>query len=137
MILSCVACGESDDADPPAEKGSMGTTGGFVGDEDGLGVYIPPGALAEPTVITLSIAESGESPATPAGAIGSVYSFEPHDLTLAVPVTLHLPLPDGDVAGAFGAAPGGDWELLETDVQLHGSTASFESVTFGYFVLSN
>ena len=88
--------------------------GGFVGDQNGLGVYIPPDALLQEELISLSNAVEGEYPPIPANipAVGGVYSFEPHGLTFLAPATLRLPLPEGSADGVLRAQPGGQWESL-------------------------
>lgn len=76
----------------PSASAMIGQNGGVVSIAGGASVTIPPGALASPVTITVTEI-SNPGPTLPSGGkqVGKTYSFEPHGLVFAAPVTLTLP----------------------------------------------
>jgi len=93
----------------------IGAEGGTVSLPDGAGVDIPPGALEEPTTITVSVSDSGFTP-LPAVSSGSVYAFEPHGLEFLVAVTVIVPHQgQPEELALYTSSPGADWVKLTAD----------------------
>lgn len=82
---------------PVTTVATVGTDGGQVTTESGVVVDVPAGAIGSAQTITIT--ESAE-PASEPGALSPVYSFEPHGIVFAQPVTVSLPLPAGAPANA-------------------------------------
>lgn len=97
---------------------TIGPAGGFVSSPGGATLEIPPGALAQDTVITLSEAVAPLPSAL--HPIGSVVRCDPDGLAFARPVGIHLPLPAGTSgaslawtrAGATSFSDASDFEVL-------------------------
>ena len=112
--------------------------GGTVGENGGLSVFIPGGAVGEEILITIREAEEDEYPAPPETAVGKVYVIEPLGLELAAKATVHLPFPQGhDRNYLFPIRPTGDgsWARITGGLEQGASTATFESFTFSFFAL--
>lgn len=117
--------------------------GGTVGQNGGLSVYIPGGAVGEKLLVTIREAEAGEYPTPPASLASPVYVIEPLGLELAAKATVHLPFPEGWGAqgtGYQGLAPvrpnaGGSWQQIPGGLDPDASTATFDSFTFSFFAL--
>lgn len=109
----------------------VGSDGGSIELSDGAGVDIPPGALDEPTTITVSVTVGGFAP-LPAVASGRVYAFEPHGQTFLLPVTVTIPHQgQPEEMALFTSSLGGDWAKISSD---KGATALSAAVThFSFF----
>lgn len=131
------ACGDSGSSAPDANgenetvSAVIGTEGGSIELSDGAGVDVPPGALEEPTTITVSVTNTGFEP-LPAVASGRVYAFEPHGLTFLLPVTVIIPHQGQPQEMAlFTSSPGGGWNKIGSE---KGATALRAQVThFSFF----
>lgn len=116
---------------------TIGSEGGPVGDTKGFGLYVPGQALGDDVEISLRIAEEGEYPALPPGAVGEVYSYEPHETELAAPGTFHLPFPEPlpSPIRIARADAGGAFALTNAAPDVSGSHIVFTGSRFGYFVI--
>ncbi len=106
-----VADADGDEPDAPSTALVIGPEGGTVSGPDGVQVVVPPGALAEPTTLTITRSSLG-APALPEDNLaGPIYEFLPHGLVFDAPVTLRLPVPEGATGSTvFLASPGEDWQ---------------------------
>lgn len=78
LSLDCMACGGD----------TIGNEGGIVESNDGgLELYVPPGALASDTDITITLIDGGNLPVEPA-RVAPVYRIEPEGTTFDVPATV-------------------------------------------------
>jgi hypothetical protein len=149
MIAAGCSSSDAPPAPPPAgtsdggaAEGTFATTkigaaGGTVNGPAGARLTVPPGALASDTPITISVAQANQVPSLTAGyaLVGQVYSFEPHGLTFAQPVTITLPISSTASAAtlvAFRAQPAGRWESV--DAQL-GTVATITTPGFSFYGL--
>lgn len=116
---------------------AIGRDGGTVGDVNDFAVYVPPGALSDDVEIELREADAGEYPQLPAGALGKVYSFEPHGTEFAAAATFHLPFPNPRPTAmqAYRAQPGGTFEPVSGMNDASGSHFTFMSSRLAYFVV--
>lgn len=116
---------------------TIGSDGGPVGDTKGFGLYVPGQALSDDVEILLRVAEEGEYPALPPGAVGEVYSYEPHETELATPATFHLPFPDPPPSSydIHRADAGGAFATTRVIPDVSGSHVVFKGSRFGYFVI--
>ena len=118
LVTGCGGSSDPGTAAPAISEASatIGPAGGTLDGPDGVQVIIPPGALAQPTVIGIARRSAG-APAAPTDnpPVGATYEFTPHDLVFNVPVTLRMPVATGAVPNElFMASPGKDWEVVET-----------------------
>jgi hypothetical protein len=95
--------------DPEELRATIGPAGGVLEGEEGsifagIRLDIPPGALSEPTEITLRTGFDPVPLASTSEAIGPLVRMTPEDLVLAAPATLTVPLDPSIVAG-FGLTP--------------------------------
>jgi uncharacterized delta-60 repeat protein len=90
LLLALGACGGGDSSSPPAAV--IGAAGGTVSSPNGAQVLVPPGALAQATLIEVTPSSVG-APGLPAGvtAYGPIYAFTPHGTTFLTPVTITVP----------------------------------------------
>lgn len=112
LLAAAAGCGPIED-DTPVDPGTttqIGPAGGVVTLENGPTLRIPAGALA--TATTITIRATGTT--SPGGA--PVYSFEPVDLTFAIPATAEFPVPSG-----LGTSAAVYWTL-------QGSASEFDSL---------
>lgn len=95
--------------DPEEIRVTIGPDGGVIEGEEG-GIFagirldIPPGALSEPTEITIRTGFDPVPLASTSEAIGPLVRMTPEDLVLAAPATLTVPL-DPNTVAAFGLTP--------------------------------
>ena len=70
----------------------IGAAGGTVAGPNGAQIVIPPGALAQATLIEVTQSGAG-APGLPSGttAYGPIYAFTPHGTVFLVPVTITVP----------------------------------------------
>ena len=141
LVLLLAACGGDDDAPapnpPPSEaSATIGAAGGTLDGPDGARVVIPPGALAQDTLVTIARRDTGAPALGPDGYTrrGATYEFTPHEIEFAQPVTMRIPVPAGAAAadeGVFRASPGGDWQAI--GLQASGGFAEWQSASFSWY----
>lgn len=96
----------------PSSSAVIGPNGGTLSLNGGPSVVIPPGAVAAPTMLTISAMTT--SP--PSGALTRVFAFGPDGLTFSVPITVTFSIPAQTIgatvywtgagdATTFGALP--------------------------------
>jgi alpha-tubulin suppressor-like RCC1 family protein len=135
--LALSACGGGD-APPPPSPPMIGPAGGTVTGPNGAQVVIPAGALAADTAIAVTQSGAG-SPALPAGTptFGAVYTFTPHGITFALPVTITVPfdaasVPAGVTPFLFKTNAAGAWERVPNATVSAGTiTAQVSSFSWG------
>jgi hypothetical protein len=99
---------------------------------EGVALVIPPGALAEPT--TISIAPLADGSAMP-DAVSPVFAFEPDGLVFQAPVTVELEFPsDGrDAVALFWSRPDGGFDVVPDATIVDGRvTGSITHFSKGY-----
>ncbi len=91
---------------------TIGAGGGAIVSPTGAGVRIPPGAL--PGDVQIQVLPSALVPPPEMKPLSQAYDFLPADLSVAVPVTLELPLPEGTTAAVVfqSRADGSGWDLV-------------------------
>jgi PKD repeat protein len=99
---------------------------------------VPAGAVQQPTTISVAPVAEPMVPALPTGSakVGTIYSFEPHGTTFAVPVTVRVPfdpaqVPAGATVGLFKAQPGGIFIEI-TPVTIAGNTLVADISSFSF-----
>lgn len=108
VILS--ACGEEAPAERSASQGSVGPAGGVI-EVPGARLSVPPGALSEPTTITI-VATAASGPPTH-DALSPVFEFGPQGLRFALPITVELTYSgDGDGATVLWSSDGSSYEEM-------------------------
>ncbi len=119
---------------PPTSR-QIGHAGGIVEVTGGAKVAIPAGALAADTKITVSEVESDVPLPDGLFSAGKAYSFEPHGLTFAVPVTITLPFTGDSVAlqvVKLDSALDTTWQLLGAGAQ-SGASLSVLTTSFSIY----
>lgn len=100
LSLSLAACGGGGGADGDAAATPVGSAGGRVGGGNGFVVEVPPGALAQTTMLKIEQGDAGAPPlpTLPAGMElqGSIHALTPHGTVFSAPAELSLPR--GDIA---------------------------------------
>lgn len=122
--------------DAPADAGpTSGTlidaaTGGVAGSTDGhFFLFVPPGALAADTTITIERLATGAAPAEASGAAGGVYEVGPAGLSFssaATTIAVYDTAPTGLVAGDDLGAMGHFSLGAGGDVERHPTTTRYE-----------
>lgn len=139
MMLALVAgCSGSDTATTASSSSvisasaTIDSTGGTLIGPDGVTVVVPPGALDQPTTITITRTSAGAPAALDAyPLVGNVYEFTPHNLLFNRPVIIRAPVPSGALGtSVFMASPGEDWNLK--DATVIGGLASWERNSFSW-----
>lgn len=127
------ACGGSD-APPTEVSKTIGAAGGTLDGPDGVQLVVPPGALAQDTVLKIARVDGG-GPAVPTGfdAVTPVYEFTPHGQTFLLPVTVRMPM--ASTAGvefedALMASPGEPWQAMSATVS--GGMAQWQRMSLSY-----
>jgi hypothetical protein len=127
------ACGGSD-APPTEVSKTIGAAGGTLDGPDGVQLIVPPGAMAQDTVLKIARLDTG-SPALPPGvdAMTPVYEFTPHGQLFQLPVTVRLPM--ANTAGvefedALMASPGEPWQAMRATVS--GGFAQWQRMSLSY-----
>lgn len=144
-VLAILAgCGGGDDAPttsptaPTATSATIGAAGGTLDGPDGSRVVIPPGALAQDTLIGIARRDTGAPADGPDGYVrqGATYEFTPHDIAFARPVTMRIPAATASPAddqGVLRASPADDrgWEAL--GLAGANGVAEWESASFSWY----
>jgi hypothetical protein len=108
-------CGE-----PRSVQVVVGPAGGVLNGGGGLSLRVPPGALSEPTTLTLEpYSEGAPSDELPRAQL---YRLLPDDLELKVPATVTLPLPKGALRPALFAANPGSPDAVAVGNKVSGKT---------------
>jgi hypothetical protein len=115
---------------------TLGTAGGTLSSQ-GATLTVPHGALASPTVITITASGA----AIPAGYTGlsPVFSFGPADTTFLVPVTIELALAAAPPPGAtvYWSNASGGYDPLPTTAMADGVSALVDHLGGGFCGLKN
>lgn len=131
------ACdGRHDENPEPTEaSATLGVEGGTLQGPDGVTLTVPPGALAQSTVLRIARSAAG-APALPVGvqANGPVYEFTPHDLTFALPVTLRMPVAGAAEVGVLMASPGEPW--AEMPIAVTGGVAEWQRLSMSWGIVA-
>lgn len=139
MMLALVAgCSGSDTATTASTSSvisasaTIDLTGGTLIGPDGVTVVVPPGALDQPTTITITRTSAGAPAALDAYPVaGNVYEFTPHNLLFNRPVIIRAPVPSGALGtSVFMASPGENWNFKDATVV--GGVASWERNSFSW-----
>ena len=145
LLLALGACGGGGGADngtsPPAGT-VIGAAGGTVTGPNGVTVVIPAGALATDATIAIEQLSAG-SPALPPGTAvsGPTFSFTPHGITFAVPVTITLPfnpssVPVGQTPALYKTNATNQWEHLALAIfGVNSVSAAVSGFSFGQVVI--
>ena len=106
---------------PPPPPPTIGEAGGTV-TENGATVVVPAGALGAEVTIRLAMDSTG-APALPSEltAAGNMYAITPHGGEFSAPVEVSIPVPSVTLQPTqqfrlAKAQPGGQWELLDTQI---------------------
>ena len=93
FALALAACGGSQDeaAPPAAVTMTIGAAGGTLDGPNGSRLVVPPGALSQPTALTIAPGGAGTA-ALPAGvaSVSEMVLLTPHGTTFAVPAMLRM-----------------------------------------------
>lgn len=123
---------------PDTVTTTIGATGGVLTNSSGLQMTVPAGAVQQSHTISVTSVSEDTSPALPTGAakVATIFKFEPHGTTFAVPVTVRLPfdpalVPQGASVGLFKAQPGGAFVEI-TPVTVEGNTLVANISSFSY-----
>ncbi|HVY30081.1 MAG TPA: hypothetical protein VHB79_26170 [Polyangiaceae bacterium] len=118
-------------------QAKIGKDGGWVGSPDNtLGAFIPAHAVDADIDFSVHEADDGEYPALPDGAVGKVYSFEPHGTQFHTLVDVYLPsLSPNAPYNLLHAEPGGSWETLPANSSKE--TVQAQTRSFSFFVLQD
>lgn len=118
-------------------QAKIGKDGGWVGTPDNtLGAFIPAHAVDSDIDFSVSEADEGEYPALPEGAVGKVYSFEPHGTQFHTLVDVYLPsLSPSAPYNLLHAEPGGSWVTLPANSSK--DTVQAQTRSFSFFVLQD
>ncbi len=127
------ACGGSD-APPTEVSKTIGAAGGTLDGPDGVQLIVPPGALAQDTVLKIARVDTG-SPALPAevSAVTPVYEFTPHGQLFQQPVTVRMPMantPGVVFEDTLMASPGEPWLAMGASVS--GGFAQWQRLSLSY-----
>ena len=144
------ACSKKNNVDASTENNTtttnyvtqvVGPDGAFVIGPGGASVDIPAGALTQEATIRLGQLEdaANDAPALPADveALSSVFSFEPHGLTFAIPVTIELPHLGGSgvAVSLLRADPGGGWSP-NAITNSSATSVQTQRTSFSYYVVA-
>lgn len=126
------------------DGGTLPRDGGppLVGDDGGTrdldpdtGIDIPPGALAEPAPIEVVVVDPAPVLPRPFDPAGSAVGFRPYATALAMPATIRVACPLGQLHVALFRLPdpsAGDWTLV-TVRPCEAGRATFASVELGVY----
>jgi len=117
----------------------VGAAGGVVEGPDGIVLTIPVGALSTDTCIRITSATGNATGFVP---VGPAYSFAPHGLQFASPVSLTMPYEPTLVSASelavrffMGDSPDGTWTVVEGTVDTDANTVSTPIEHFSYGAL--
>ncbi|MEX0874947.1 MAG: hypothetical protein WD646_03560 [Actinomycetota bacterium] len=119
-------------------RGRVTSAGGGLTFDDGGRIEIPPGALTEPTTITVRRVRidrpvrlsrgDGQPPITYGRGELSAYSFEPSDLTFRQQITIALPARNG---GALLIARGNNLRVIAAERRGDAVVITTQQLSFG------
>jgi hypothetical protein len=127
----------------------IGPAGGTVEGPGGTQVVIPPGALTEPTAVSIGLVAKAAAPALPGGLAyaGEVYAFQPHGLAFDAPVEIRLPVAPGVgnpavlhascPPGGSGATGCGPWDAAVANVSFQDGYALVSSRGFSLYAAAS
>ncbi len=131
-VVGLAACGGGGDVTEVSM--TIGAAGGTLNGPDGVQLVVPPGALAQDTVLKIARVDSG-APALPDGyqASSPIYEFTPHGQVFLLPVTVRMPMqatPGAEVEDAFMASPNEPWQAMRATVT--GGVAGWSRLTLSW-----
>jgi hypothetical protein len=140
-LLALPACSKANNVDQSKKttnnitSGKVDEEGGLIGDRNGLGVFIPKYALEDQVDISLRTLSPGDFSGLPSGAVGDVYSFEPHGPLFFTDVDIYLPRPTSSPSfQAYYSDDGSAWSLVGGAIDVKTSSIHFTTASFALFV---